>query len=82
MLNPNAEAAAAIEEPDGRIVSEVSLSGRISRCRADTAGHCGRLRPETGLLALFGVRSQGHSFLRVRQVAVDLGMLAKDGLEL
>src|SRR3954454_5510230 len=61
MLNLKAEAAAAIEEPDGQTVSEVSLNGRILRCRADAAGHCGRLRPETGLLALFGVRSQGHS---------------------
>jgi hypothetical protein len=61
MLNPKAEAAAAIEEPDGRTVSEVSLNERISRCRADPAGHCGRLKPETGLLARFGVRSQGHS---------------------
>src|SRR3954464_12196044 len=62
MLNLKAEAAAAIEEPDGQTVSEVSLNGRISRCRADTAGHCSRLGPKTGLLALFGVRSQGHSF--------------------
>ena len=75
MLSPQAVAVTA--EPDGRSAPEVSLNGRISHCRADTPRHCGRLKPETGLLALFGVASRNALFLRARQVAVDLGNVGR-----
>jgi hypothetical protein len=68
-----AQAEAVTVEPDREGAPEVSLTGRISRCRADTPSHCGWLGPEPGLLALFGVASRNALFLRARQVAVDLG---------
>ena len=58
-----ARAVAVTVEPDRKGAPEVSLTGRISRCRADMPSHCGRLRPETGLLALFGGRFQERTFL-------------------
>jgi hypothetical protein len=73
-----AQAEAVTVEPDRKGAPEVSLTGRISRCRADTPSHCGWLRPETGLLALFGVASRNALFLRARQVAVDLGNVGLD----
>ena len=61
MLNPQAKAAAAIEEPDGRSVSELVLDGRRWRCVAGTSGHRDPFRPETGLLVLFEGCRQGYS---------------------
>ena len=58
-----ARAGAVTVEPDRKGAPEVSLNERISRCRADTPSHRGRLRPETGLLALVGVHFQERTFL-------------------
>jgi hypothetical protein len=58
-----ARAGAVTVEPDRKGAPEVSLTGRISRCRADTPSHRGRLRPETGLLALVGAHFQERTFL-------------------
>ena len=59
MLNPRAEAPAA--NPDGRRAPEVSLDEQMRWCRTGTRGSRGRIRQETGLLVLFGVRRQGYS---------------------
>jgi hypothetical protein len=64
MLNPQAKATVATEEPDGRSVSERVLDGRRWRCVAGTSGHRGPFRQETGLLVPLGaVRRvpQGYS---------------------
>ena len=75
MLRVRAEAVTV--EPDRKGASEVSLNERISRCRAETPSHCGRLRPETGPLALSEVASGNALSLRARQVAVDLGNVGR-----
>jgi hypothetical protein len=64
MLNPRAGAPAA--NPDGRSTPEVSLDGRMWWYRTGTRGHRGRIRQETGLLVLFGVRRQGYSTYGMR----------------
>src|SRR3954467_9083774 len=64
MLKPQAKAAAATEEPDGRSVSELVLDGRRWCCVAGTSGHRGPFRQETGFLVPLGaVRRvpQGYS---------------------
>jgi hypothetical protein len=53
-------------ERDGRGAPEVSLDGQTRWYRTGTSGHWGRLRPETGLLVLFGVRRQGFSPYEMR----------------
>ncbi len=53
MLKPQAKAAAATEEPDGRSVSDLVLDGRSWCCVAGTSGHRGPFRQETDLLVLF-----------------------------
>jgi hypothetical protein len=56
MLNLQAKATAATEEPDGRSVSDLVLDGRRWRCVAGTSGHRGPFRQETAswcLLVLF-----------------------------
>jgi len=62
MLNSQAKAAAATEEPDGRSVSELVLDGRRWRCVAGTSGHPGRFRRRASLLGLFRGWSPGHFF--------------------
>lgn len=59
MLNPRAGAPAA--NSDGRRALEVSLDGQMRYYRTRTRGHRGRIRQETSLLVLFGVRRQGYS---------------------
>ena len=66
MLNPQAKAAAATEEPDGRSVSELVLDGRHWRCVAGTSGHPGRFRRRGSLLVLHGDGHQGASSQEVR----------------
>ena len=66
MLNPQAKAAAATEEPDGRSVSELVLDGRHWRCVAGTSGHPGRFRRRGSLLVLHGDGHQGTSSQEVR----------------
>ena len=61
MLNLQAKATAATEEPDGRSVSDLVLDGRRWRCVAGTSGHRGPFRQETGLLVLFEGCRQGYS---------------------
>ena len=68
-----ARAMAVTVEPDRKGAPEVSLTGRISRCRAETPSHCGRLRPETGPWRCSEVASGNALSLIARQVAVDLG---------
>src|SRR3954454_9456698 len=62
MLNLQAKAAAATEEPDGRSVSELVRDGRHLRCVAGTSGHPGRFRRRASLLELFRGWSPGHFF--------------------
>jgi hypothetical protein len=54
MLNLQAKATAATEEPDGRSVSDLVLDGRRWRCGACMSGHRGPFRQETGLLVPLG----------------------------
>ena len=54
MLNLQAKATEATEEPDGRRVSDLVLDGRRWRCGAGTSGHRGPFRRETGLLVPLG----------------------------
>ena len=61
MLNLQAKATEATEEPDGRSVSDLVLDGRRWRCGAGTSGHRGPFRQETGLLVLFEGCRQGYS---------------------
>jgi hypothetical protein len=78
MLRLKAEAVTV--EPESEDAPEVSLNGPISRCRAVPPGHCGRLRPEAGLLARFGVRFQGSYSLVARQMADCLGNIGSSSV--
>ena len=72
-----AQAEAVTVETDRKGAPEVSLTGRISRCRAETPSHCGRLRPETGPWCCSEVASGNALSLIARQVAVDLGNVGR-----
>jgi len=61
MLNPQAKAAAATEEPNGRSVSEVVRDGRRWCSVAGTTAHRSRSTHRTGLLVLFEGCRQGYS---------------------
>jgi hypothetical protein len=64
MLNLQAKATAATEEPDGRSVSDLVLDGRRWRCGAGPSGHRDPFRQKTGLLVLlvlFEGCCQGYS---------------------
>jgi hypothetical protein len=54
MLNVQAKATAATEEPDGRSVSDLVLDVRRRRCVAGTSGHRDPFRQETDLLVPLG----------------------------
>jgi hypothetical protein len=79
MLNPQAKAAAATEEPDGRSVSELVLDGRHWRCVAGTSGHPGRFRRRGSLLVLHGDGHQGTSSQEMRIDGLPIwGMLGSE----
>lgn len=57
----NLQTAAINIKPNGGGAPNASLDRWKGRCRAGGAGLRGRFRPETGLLVMFGIDSQGYS---------------------
>ena len=80
MLNPQAKAAAATEELNGRSVSEEVRDGRSWCSVAGTTAHRSRSTHRTGLLVLFEGCREGYSHYQTQVDGLPIwGMSDKRG---